>query len=354
MLPSRRSQLAAINSSQAQHVGLWFDKYLKEQLRKGESVASGETPPHQKLVEQCAGISEPAHYEGFYNRWKKALTGVEAQTREAKVLGRLALGLGDESVIETAVTLHLTYGVPYIPGSALKGLTAAYARHYLGEKWREGGIPYQTVFGTTDEAGFITFFDALYVPGSGHKGQALYPDVITVHHQKYYQNEGVAPADWDSPIPVSFLSATGRYLVALAGPPAWVHATFDILGLALAEEGVGGKTSSGYGRMIFDGDGRAIEPTTSSKQASLPVYPPDVQQVLDGLAAMSIQQVAGSIHSFYQRWQTLEVEPSLKSIVAQAIVAKVRDAKREKQTVEKTWYQELLSHIHEFEGDGDD
>ena len=248
MLASRRDSLRTIKSSQADHAGLWFDKYLKEQSPKGERVGQDADTPIQTLVKECAGIKVPDQYPKFYERWEQALKAAQAQTRQAKVVGRLAIGLGDESVIETAVTLHHTYGLPYIPGSALKGLAAAYARQVLGEKWKKGGIPYETVFGTTDNAGFITFFDALYVPGSD---QPLHSDVITVHHREYYQNEGVAPADWDSPNPISFLSATGSYLIALAGPPVWVKAAFDILALALAQMGVGGKTSSGYGRMKF-------------------------------------------------------------------------------------------------------
>src|SRR6266516_6731851 len=129
--------------------------------------------------------------------------------REAEVQGRMVIGMGDESVLETSVTLHHTYGVPYIPGSALKGLAASYVRQKLGEEWQKEGEAYKTIFGETNDAGYITFFDAYYVPGSGYKGQVLYPDVIAVHHQNYYQGgeKAKAPADWDSPIPVPFLSA---------------------------------------------------------------------------------------------------------------------------------------------------
>ena len=76
--------------------------------------------------------------------------------------------------------------------------------------------------------------------------------MITVHHPDYYQGDQ-APADWDNPTPVPFLSATGVYLLALAGDPQWVEAAYKILALALCEEGVGAKTSSGYGRMTIAG-----------------------------------------------------------------------------------------------------
>src|SRR5205823_1780838 len=166
-------------------------------------------------------------------------------------------GLGDESVLETAISLHRTYGVPYIPGSALKGLAASYARQRLGDDWHKDSKAYEIVFGNTDDAGYITFFDGLYIPGTGFSGKALWPDVITVHHQKYYQNPNTPPADWDDPIPVPFLTATGSYLIALAGPELekqeeWIDTTFAILKDALAELGIGAKTSSGYGRLELE------------------------------------------------------------------------------------------------------
>jgi len=238
----RRHGLRSLTRQVGTHAGLWLDKYRAD--KEEDKVARGQ------LVAEVAGLAEPAAYDAFYQRWKATLEKHPAVTAEAQVLGRMVIGIGAESVLETSVTLHRTYGVPYIPGSALKGLAAAFARQRMSAiGWAAASSAYNTVFGTTTAAGYITFFDALYVPGSGHKGQALYPDVLTVHHPKYYANAGVAPADWDSPNPVSFLSATGRYLIALAGPDAWVTATFQILRLALAAEGIGAKTSSGYGRL---------------------------------------------------------------------------------------------------------
>ncbi len=262
------------------HAGLWLDRYIIGYLKKGEDAGRGQRDqqdqnPQQKLVAEVASIPEPRAYNAFYRRWKAALAARTRWLAEARVKGRLVVGLGAESVLETSISLHRTYGVPYIPGSALKGLAASFAKQRLdGSKWGANTPAYKTVFGTTEEAGCITFFDALYVPGTGFKpdtglkGRPLYPDVITVHHPDYYQQESAPPADWDSPTPVPFLSATGCYLIALAGPDdrpvwdQWAGAAFNILRLALAEMGVGAKTSSGYGRMellppVFQSDGQA-------------------------------------------------------------------------------------------------
>ena len=156
--------------------------------------------------------------------------------------------VGAESVLETSVTLHHTYAFRNPrPAGKLKDSRPLLGSN-RGEEWTENGRHYLTIFGDTDNAGFITFYDALFIPPEAGDKSPLAVDVLTVHHQKYYQNTGEPPADWDDPVPVPFLSATGRYLLALAGPAEWVELTFEVLRMALRDAGVGAKTSSGYGR----------------------------------------------------------------------------------------------------------
>ncbi|NUM45121.1 MAG: type III-B CRISPR module RAMP protein Cmr6 [Anaerolineales bacterium] len=248
ILQSRRDATQKLKVNTDTHAGLWLDKYLKL------DDPDPELKPQAKLVKGIAkDIRTPDIYKDYFDRWKQGLKQTGAICREARVLGRLAINLGAEAVLETSIALHRTYGVPYIPGSALKGLAAHYARNHLeNEAWQKKGEAYQIMFGTTKTGGYVTFFDALYVPETGHKGKALWPDIITVHHPDYYQGKKDAPpADWDSPTPIPFLSATGNFLIALAGPDKWVEKAFEILDLGLKEEGIGAKTSSGYGRMSF-------------------------------------------------------------------------------------------------------
>ena len=248
-MSSRRNRVRDLTVESTTNAGLWLDKYIDVQSRDDVNSRRG-------LVEQVAGIPSPNVYGMFYQRWCETLAVVHAQTAEAKVQVRLAIGLGDESVLETSIQLHHTYGLPFIPGSALKGVAAAYARKRLpAQNWGIMTPAYRTVFGDTSEAGYVIFYDALYVPNSGFQGRALHPDVLTVHHKAYYEGKPQPPADWDSPTPVPFLSATGRYLIAVGGQAewaAWTDAAFSILVAALAELGVGAKTSSGYGRLRVD------------------------------------------------------------------------------------------------------
>lgn len=232
------------------HAGLWLDKFLVQEA--GEEAK-------RDLVRQVAELTGSLElYERFYERWKMTLSGLGAVCKPAKVLGRLAINLGAEAVLETSIALQHTYGAPYIPGSALKGLASHFALQNLEEKeWGRETPAFQTLFGNTKNAGYVTFFDAVYIPGTGHESKPLWPDVITVHHPVYYQSGKEPPADWDNPTPIPFLTATGEYLIALTGPEKWVAAAFNLLELALKQEGIGAKTSSGYGRMAFSNPDRA-------------------------------------------------------------------------------------------------
>lgn len=245
--PARRNSLAThpLWQQHYPHSGLWFDKYLENQKSDTQKME-----PYVEHIRQVGSIKEPADYEPFFSRWRVELEKAGVQLREAETIGRLAAGLGNESVIENSLILHHTYGVPFIPGSSLKGTARAYAAQTLAGAWGKGSAAFDTLFGRQDRVGITVFYDALPIPGS----YKIHNDVMTVHHPNYYQKDnGEAPADWDSPTPIPFLSVSGRFLIALHAPnyPEWASAAMGILQIALAQSGVGGKTSSGYGRFLF-------------------------------------------------------------------------------------------------------
>jgi CRISPR-associated protein Cmr6 len=102
------------------------------------------------------------------------------------------------------------------------------------------------LFGTTSDAGFLTWHDAWLDPASP---PPLIRDVVTVHHPSYYQGSG-APTDFDDPKPIPFLSTRGTYLIAIQGPDReWATFAMELLKRALDEWGIGAKTNAGYGRL---------------------------------------------------------------------------------------------------------
>lgn len=264
----RREALQGVRlDPQGTHRGLWLDKYLAEAKRE-------DTEAKGRLVKEVAEIAEPQGYGAFFARYLEALEAMGAETRRATTRSRLVVGLGGEGVLETSLTLHRTYGVPYIPGSALKGLASRYAHLYLeGEAWRRDprGEAQAGLFGTTEEQGAVVFFDALPYP----KTWRIHPDLMNPHHADYYGGGGAPPADWDSPVPVPFLSVKGTFLLALAPAPGvpreearpWLQAAWRILAWALREEGVGAKTASGYGRMDLEGESAPSPPQAASSPA---------------------------------------------------------------------------------------
>jgi CRISPR-associated protein Cmr6 len=318
------------------NAGLWLDKYISNQRRD-------DTESRRKLINEVVERPEPPEYTAFYRRWEATFQRENVQTRKVRVRGRMVVGLGSESVLEASINLHRTYGVPCIPGSALKGLVASYAHHRLGEGWRRGEQFHQMIFGDTKNAGYLTFYDALYIPGTGrYRGKALAPDIITVHHQKYYQDAEAVPSDGDDPNPIPFLSATGDYLLALGAPDfreptRWVDLTFQILAEALEKLGIGAKTSSGYGRMTFlDAPTRPAHPELKMADG-----------LIKGLDAMAYRDVAGQIHGYYQKWQLLTLQEA-RLLLARAIVDKIEQAGRTKQTAERAWYKELQAFLTEY------
>lgn len=380
MIKSMRDRISALDISPQKdaHAGLWLDRMLTAQLKKGESVASNEQHPTKILLNQaCQQIKEPAGYQNFYRRWKAALKlQNNCVLKEAKATGRLVVGLGSESAWENSITLHRTYGVPYIPGSALKGLAAAYAHRFLkDDRWRKAGTTaeemsenyaaaHKVMFGDTTTEGYVTFFDALYVPNSGHvnqdtkQHQALWPDVITVHHPEYYREtqqedkkDIVPPADWDDPTPIPFVSATGEYLIALAGPDDWVKAAFQILEKALSELGVGAKTSSGYGRLTLPNLETARQrltgkmskeddnaPTITSKVEDTETLPMDLDRAIARAKNHEISRIVDLALNL--------ADQELIRIAARRIVEQAKRIKS-RNFEEQGWYKKLLPFLEE-------
>ena len=261
----RRRAVEQVERGSGTHAGLWLDKYLTElRLPDGEK---GDDPGTavRRLLEEAAGTAVPEGYPAALERRRAALEMLsggfaDGVTRlfTAQASGRLVLGLGVQSVRETNVALLHTWGVPFLPGSALKGLASAAAHQRAGSAtWQkegeehEQGEDHALLFGDTKRAGCVVFHDAWWLPEPGEQTLPLDLDVMTVHHPDYYRAGESAPADWDEPNPVAFLTARGKYLAALSGPEAWVKRAGEWLTLGLVHLGIGAKTQAGYGRMAL-------------------------------------------------------------------------------------------------------
>lgn len=241
-------------STIGQHPGLLLHRYLCE-----NATGEGGNPEEKRAILQAAisaaGNSEVrVLYKAAFERWKSSLPELTAGA-DLQTVGRLIVGLGTENVLETGIRLHHTYGMPILPGSALKGLAAHYCDQVWGEtepRFKKDGEYHRLLFGTTDESGCIIFHDAWFVPDS--EKEPLKLDVMTPHHPRWLDG-AVPPTDFDSPNPVPFLSVAGQFHVVLSwhGPASdkavsWRDMALECLRDALFHWGIGGKTTSGYGR----------------------------------------------------------------------------------------------------------
>jgi CRISPR-associated protein Cmr6 len=272
----------------ATHPGLILQRYLVKQSDRSERRAIFETACHAAGSESLRSI----YAEAFERQDRLFASDKACRSERLSTASRLIVGLGSETILETGLRLHHTYGVPIIPGSALKGLAAHYCHDVWGQRqnvsapeenllFRRGGKHHSLLFGTTEDGGVVALHDAWLLPES-LTDSALCLDVMTPHHPKWQMNEA-PPTDFDSPVPVSFLSVAGTFDVRLSwsGPAsasqdqaeAWTKLAMQLLREALAEWGVGGKTNSGYGRLVPASSvatNHQSPPTTAAKPKALP------------------------------------------------------------------------------------
>jgi CRISPR-associated protein Cmr6 len=199
---------------------------------------------------------------------------------DLKLQWRLIVGLGASHPQETSMTLHHIFGIPYIPGSALKGVS----RHYMIWKFVDeneeelksllgksnfaellkelnkalekeknltvsvGNISFKDlihIFGTQNRQGKIIFFDAYPI-----EEIKLKIDIMNPHYPDYYTKDK-PPTDWQNPIPIKFLTVEDTkfrfYLAAKDKDQNLLNHARKILNDALLNYGVGAKTSLGYG-----------------------------------------------------------------------------------------------------------
>ena len=260
------------------HFGYAYERLAPPPKSDGKADAD----KREVWLNNCQSIAISPDYAHFFKIWKDSFDPAASRTLEVAATSRLLVGHGNPSGADVGLTVHHTWGVPMIPGSALKGVLAHYIdavygddpdqpddaerREWRGPTWKDGRVAPEDqagkyfaalfgapmVTGDPGRAGLVTFHDALYVPGSIGNDRPFARDVLTVHQKVYYDDEGTkgGPTDWDDPNPVGFITVRrkARFLLTLTGPAEWTTLAMELLGKALATWGAGGKTSAGYGR----------------------------------------------------------------------------------------------------------
>lgn len=225
----------------------------------------------------------------YHERWEHTTRG--ATKFKLSLRGRLVVGLGAKGAMEFGITLQHTTGLPYIPGSALKGLARTYALLTLAseiahisyvvdiskedlkspldeyskslmeyeksilerdkEQLNGEELLYREIFGELGKMGEARFHDATVI-NFPKTGKLFTADIMTPHFSEYYTspaNNRKPPTDADKPSLVSFISVTEgtEFHFAVSGSKDYRQIAATWLHAALQELGVGSKTASGYG-----------------------------------------------------------------------------------------------------------
>lgn len=222
---------------------------------------------------------------------------------DAVAVAPFTTGLGNEHPLENGFSFLNPYGLPYLPGSGIKGVVRQAARELASGAWGdthgwdatipspltkklglgEGLSVTDLLFGREARAGenehlqgALSFWDAIpqLPPADPRKpGQiSLQVEIMTPHQGHYYQQKSAMgssmPHDSGSPIPISFLTLPPgtrfafhvqcdlnrltRLAPELNQGDRWralIQAAFDH---AFAWLGFGAKTAVGYGQMRED------------------------------------------------------------------------------------------------------
>ncbi len=159
---------------------------------------------------------------------------------------RMIIGLGGEHVQETNMTLDHVYGIPYIPGSAFKGVVRSWViQEVFGndENLALADRNFLSVFGSQKSSGNVQFLPAYPIDSV-----TFSLDIMNPHFSDYYTGTDL-PTDTQNPIPINFLTVgqTSFRFVILAKEQALINTATDWVDKTLGDKGLGAKTAVGYG-----------------------------------------------------------------------------------------------------------
>jgi CRISPR-associated protein Cmr6 len=238
-------------------------------------------------------------------RWERCVRAARGEPFTLQTDWRFVAGLGRKGSLEVGFTFH-RYGFPILPGSSVKGVARAWAFLWLAEqanvnplaeldevlsadseddekeekkkylRWRAAqpdevqqlADDFRVIFGTPATAGRAVFFDA--IPA---QLPTLELDVMNPHFPEYYKGNA-PPTDWQSPVPVYFLTVAAgtefRFGVGWRG--ALDEAGQCLRRLAqkwltegLINLGAGAKTSAGYGYFVAPPQPKLLESSSAGQ-----------------------------------------------------------------------------------------
>ena len=259
------------------HTGLWFDKFCNQwpetngkpswslkAFSTGHGKDRQDHNPKLDWIKTVApkSVGKPALLTEHASRLAAFAAKLGGLSFLFTTTSPFATGLGREHPIENGFVWHPSLGIPYLPGSSVKGLIRAWIEsgweeaadfhRIFGSDYRKGSDNYDKERHLTAQSGSVIFLDAIPTAPVPLKA-----DVMTPHYGDYYEGKS-PPADWLSPNPIPFLSVAPGATFQFALVPRTAEGAADVekiaawLEKALAWLGAGAKTAVGYGRFERD------------------------------------------------------------------------------------------------------
>ncbi len=264
MLPLPQNRLASRDNANR---GLLYNKFVdKWPNRAPVGTFKGLEQGKQSWVDSFCGQADDCSAAAA--RVKSLAEALGGATCDYVTDGPLLTGMGLPHPVENGFLWHHTLGVPYLPGSSIKGMIRAWLRDWCqedGDLEEEIDHLFGNKTGHADgpAAGAIIVFDALPTTSVN-----LYCETITPHTGDWRITKTPAkspPADWVSPVPIPFLAIEpgAVFQFALAARDGAgnddLENVFNYLEQALEWIGAGAKTAVGFGRFSNFGVKQAEE-----------------------------------------------------------------------------------------------
>lgn len=262
--------------------GMRFGYYLSIWNRdwSKETAIPGDTWKSMTRLSE----GDKQHMKSLVSRQRRVATscGDSMFLVDAVAISPFSTGLGNEHPLENGFAFLSPYGLPYLPGSGVKGVVRQAALELASGDWGDdGGWSEDLVAalfgseGAEDDGehwrGALSFWDVIPLI----KGDALQVEIMTPHQSHYYQQRtdpgtggSVSPHDSGQPTPISFLSVPpgsgfsfyvlcdlvllGRRSPGLVAGGQWKELLAAAFKHAFAWCGFGAKTAVGYGAMDED------------------------------------------------------------------------------------------------------
>ena len=330
----------------AMHLGLWFERFFHGYKNDFAAVnTEGRSAWLRQFDLKQAGARSELQAKAEKIQQLAASQGGQALIYQCTA--PFVTGMGNPHPLENGFTWHPTLGMPYLPGSAVKGLVrAAVELAYQGEdkpallkRWfgteAKGDVP--------EASGSFIFLDALPVAPC-----ALVPEVMTPHMGKWYEKGGktptakdTQPGDWHSPVPVGYLTARGLQLQFAVMPRPGVPAealeqVWQALDYALQWLGAGGKTAQGFGTMQVDQTAlkrREREEAERQRLAALETMSPVERAIRECLDARKDPNL-GEIPALKNALKAGQWQGDMKRDIALRLRDMMQDAKKWKESTQ--------------------